>query len=89
VSYCQDCANTEKQLASAQATCAKLHDLNHMQSQRIEVLQAQCETRAKRIYELEQERIVLCEGNKKAGEYWQKKCAKLEKQLIDAGLDRR
>jgi phage shock protein A len=40
-------------------TCAKLHDLNHMQAQRIEVLQTQCETRAKRIYELEQENLRL------------------------------
>lgn len=66
----------EQQLASAQATCAKLHDLNHMQAQRIEQLEQdrkaidlhsadliaslkvareQAETRAKRIYELEQE----------------------------------
>lgn len=49
----------ERQVASAQSTCAKLHDLNHMQAQRIEVLQAQCETRAKRIYELEQEKLRL------------------------------
>jgi septal ring factor EnvC (AmiA/AmiB activator) len=84
-------------------TCAKLHDLNHMQAQRIEVLEtqyatafreraeaevalvetrrecatlkAQAESRAKRIYELEQERIVLCEGNKKMAAY----CAEMRR----------
>jgi hypothetical protein len=82
----------ESDLESGVSTCSKLHDLNHMQAQRIEALEArlksagtslydtrnfdamsdalnvaltQCETRAKRIYELEQERIALCEGNKR------------------------
>lgn len=51
--------------------------------EQIEVLKAQSETRAKRCYELEQERIALCEGNKKAGEYWQKKYAELEQRVIE------
>jgi hypothetical protein len=61
----------ETNLASTQSTCTKLHDLNHMQAQRIEAL--------------EQERVSLCEGNKRlAG-----RVKELEQQLIDAGLDRR
>jgi cell division FtsZ-interacting protein ZapD len=75
-----------KELESARATCSKLHDLNHMQAQRIEALESRLKSAGTSLHDT-RNFDAMSEALNTAlmqAETMAKRIYELEQQLIDA-----